>query len=96
MVDDGSRANDPMPKETETVVIEDEIEAVSLPSEIEAFSIRPEKNPIEDSEAVPPRKQKKRKKKTREDIEVDCEVVSGDDYEVVGDEDCEEVGYADE
>ncbi|CAD5324692.1 unnamed protein product [Arabidopsis thaliana] len=36
MVDGGSRANDPMPKETETVEIEDEIEAVN---DVEAANV---------------------------------------------------------
>ncbi|XP_010501704.1 PREDICTED: glutamic acid-rich protein-like [Camelina sativa] len=46
----------------------------------------------QNSKAVPKRK---RKRKIAEDIE-DDRAVSGDDCEVVGDEDCDEVRYADE
>ncbi|KFK22793.1 hypothetical protein AALP_AAs74140U000100 [Arabis alpina] len=43
----------------------------------------------------PKRNNKKQKKKIVEDIEEDREPLSGDDCEVVGDEDCDDVRYAD-
>ncbi|KFK23029.1 hypothetical protein AALP_AAs58197U000100 [Arabis alpina] len=80
--------------------IETEVEArQNNSSRIEPEAEANRNSPDAELEDVPQPKpkqnSKKQKKKIVEDIEEDREPLSGDDCEVVGDEDCDDVRYAD-